>query len=156
MHGLGIIQRMNAAAAQDATFKDAGDFVESTAPSPGTPGYTAEDAQQIIRKIIKALTTPAGKLKDFRKIGHNTYAYRTANGYGITYHQTQIFHITDEGVITIDSGGWHTSTTKTRMNEWLPRAVGIFQKAHVWYIWQRETDEKFAYVDGEIIRPEVS
>lgn len=35
----------------------------------------------------------------------------------VTYHNTDVVSVTPGGIITLDTGGWFTVTTKTRMNQ---------------------------------------
>ena len=67
-----------------------------------------------------------------RKLGNNTYlVIRDDNGYGIRLHDTEVvIHYEDK--IVLDSGGYKTVTTKSRMNEYTP--YNVFQKQKVWYV----------------------
>ena len=67
-----------------------------------------------------------------RKLGNNTYlVIRDDDGYGIRLHDTEVvIHYKDR--IVLDSGGWKTVTTKSRMNEYTP--FYIYQKQKVWYV----------------------
>ena len=67
-----------------------------------------------------------------RKLGNNTYlVVRDDNGYGVRLHDTEVvIHYKDR--IVLDSGGWKTVTTKSRMNEYTP--FNVFQKQKVWYV----------------------
>lgn len=48
--------------------------------------------------------------------GHETAT--TVTDDSVTYHQTRVAHYDrSEGVITLDTGGWFTATTKRRMNQ---------------------------------------
>ena len=62
----------------------------------------------------------------------------------VVFHGTAIVKAFSDGSYILDSGGWQTSTTKGRINEYAP--VYIYQKKHVWYIsWQGQDIE---FVDG--------
>lgn len=54
----------------------------------------------------------------------------------VTYHSTAVVKFTAKRV-TLNSGGWMTATTKTRMNQ-ASRQFGlgysVFQKMYVWYV----------------------
>ena len=67
-----------------------------------------------------------------RKLGNNTYlVVRGDGGYGIRLHDTEVvIHYEDR--IVLDSGGYKTVTTKSRMNDYSPHM--IYQKNHVWYV----------------------
>ena len=54
----------------------------------------------------------------------------------ITYHQTDVVRFTPQ-TITLDSGGWHTPTTKLRMNQSSNQyglGYQVYQRDHTWYI----------------------
>ena len=67
-----------------------------------------------------------------RKLGNNTYlVVRDDNGYGIRLHDTEVvIHYKDR--IVLNSGGYKTTTTKARMNEYTP--FNVIQKQKVWYV----------------------
>jgi hypothetical protein len=86
--------------------------------------------------------------KDERKLGNNTIVHRLDDEtVAIMYHRTNILKINSESVVTINTGGWETTTTKDRLNQFLScRGFGIFQKKGTWYI--RGNDETVPYEDG--------
>lgn len=69
-----------------------------------------------------------------RKLGNNTYLRRLPNDdLAVTLHETDIIILHRDGTFTLDSGGWHTVTTKQRMNALTP--ARIWQEKGVWYMW---------------------
>jgi hypothetical protein len=52
----------------------------------------------------------------------------------IRLHLTDILTFTPNGVIIINSGGWRTSTTKERINHFLPVPWRITQENSTWYL----------------------
>lgn len=69
-----------------------------------------------------------------KKLAGNTYARLEGDTVVIKYHATDIATITPE-LITLDNGGWFTSTTKERLNSYcLPHRWSIYQKAKKWYL----------------------
>ena len=62
----------------------------------------------------------------------------------VTYHETKVVKVTRE-TITLDTGGWKTNTTKTRMNQAsneFDLRYRVYQKAGVWYVeFNNETRE---------------
>lgn len=80
---------------------------------------------------------------------------RTENGYTIVrYHNTDVVKFNDKEII-LNSGGWRTNTTKTRMDQTrnqfnLPFAV--FQKNYEWYVHTK--NGIVDYFDGMIIKNE--
>jgi hypothetical protein len=68
-----------------------------------------------------------------RRLGIATVRYTAPNGdVCIRYHDTDIVRIHEDGLITLDSGGWRTKTTKERINSYSP--AGIRQEKGIWYI----------------------
>ena len=54
----------------------------------------------------------------------------------VIYHSTCVIRW-DKKEIVLDSGGWRTSTTKTRMNQASHQydlGIDVFQKKGVWYV----------------------
>ncbi len=99
-------------------------------------------------------------LKPSRKLGHNTIVHMVRvldspeqDQVAVKYHGTNIIKIDPENVVTLNTGGWETNTTKDRLNQFLScRDAYIFQKNHVWYIKNRH--ETIEYKDGMQILPD--
>ena len=81
------------------------------------------------------------------KIMHNTKATRYGNTVEIRIHSTDIYRIEkrhDVGnefahsVITLDSGGYRTVTTKDRINRFLPSEYRLIQRDWHWYLQHKE------------------
>lgn len=77
------------------------------------------------------------------------------DGEGFTaciYHQTKVVRWSEDSVI-LNSGGYQSATTKTRMNE-VSREYGlgyhVFQKDHVWFV-QLPSGETVEFTDGMTI-----
>lgn len=65
-----------------------------------------------------------------------------------TYHQTQIVIKKESRRVTLNSGGYMTATTKTRMNQFSNQYCGgdyqVFQKGGKWFVtFNDETKEFF-------------
>ena len=97
------------------------------------------------------------------KIMHNTKARRYANTVEIQLHSTDVYRIEkrhdvgDEfahSVITLDSGGYQTVTTKDRMNRFLPLGYRVYQKDFDWYLHTPEGTRE--YQDGMQIKLELA
>ena len=83
-----------------------------------------------------------------RKVGNNTYAEIFPDGsVGIELHSTCVVKIHPDNSATLNSGGWHTSTTKDRMNKYSP--VRVYQCKGEWYL---NNDDNTSYVDGMTVR----
>ena len=80
--------------------------------------------------------------KGSRKLANNTKVYRVMLGgyYGlqdeihVRLHNTDIVSYRADGVITLNSGGYRTVTTKQRINQLLPPGWDVYQKKHKWYV----------------------
>lgn len=91
-----------------------------------------------------------------RKLTHNTYretTYRQGREVPcVRFHGTVIIaadHDPELGMgYMVSNGGWSTSTTKQRLNALLPQRYSIYQKAHRWYVWDRQTDEHIPFESG--------
>lgn len=91
----------------------------------------------------------------------------------ITYHSTRVV-IFNADLITLDSGGWHSATTKVRMNQaanTFHLGFQVFQKKHEWFVGfgehtypysdkmrlDRKSGDVFKYVrngqDVEVVQP---
>lgn len=71
--------------------------------------------------------TPRGNL------GGNTTIRRDGNDYVIRLHKTDIIRYHPDDSITLNSGGYHTATTKGRINAFLSPKISISQKNNEWF-----------------------
>lgn len=68
-----------------------------------------------------------------RKVGNNTYAYILLDGsVAIELHGTKVVTIHTDDSVTLNSGGYHTSTTKKRINQYSP--MRVYQKNYEWFL----------------------
>ena len=76
------------------------------------------------------------------RVGNNTAKITYDDG-SVAYrlHKTDVITNNPDGTVTLDTGGWATSTTKDRMNTYLPEGYGVSQKQGVWSLVK----------DGEIV-----
>jgi hypothetical protein len=69
---------------------------------------------------------------------------------GVTYRGTQVVGYNADGSITLRTGGWYTSTTKQRMNQY-GRGVYVYQKAGDWFVvWEKIT---YPFIEGMTLYP---
>ena len=70
----------------------------------------------------------------------------------VTYHQTVVVAFSDKKII-LDSGGWRTATTKTRMNQASVQfglGFSVFQRRFEWFVdWQ---GKELPFRDGMVLR----
>jgi len=89
-----------------------------------------------------------------RVIGSNTRLVRDTNDtISVYHHRTPIVSYEDNGEIVVDTGGYHSMSTKVRVNEFSP--LHVWQKDHQWYysLGDEETGE---FEDGLAIKPKRS
>ena len=83
-----------------------------------------------------------------RKLQNNTYLTKTENGYGIKLHDTIIVEYTPQKTI-LNSNGWQTVTTKSRMNNYMPSGYSLYQEQGIWFIAKHgEWENSLPYADG--------
>lgn len=88
--------------------------------------------------------------RDRRKLGNNTYLERRVNGdIAVKLHGTDVLTFKPDGSVVYNTGGWHTVTTKDRMNSYGADGCFIWQDKGVWTIGTR--DKRAPYKDGVII-----
>ena len=70
----------------------------------------------------------------------------------VTYHNTVVVKVTNNRYVTLNTGGWYTNTTKTRMNQ-ASRQYGlrysVYQVDFAWYV--SIGDDMQPYYDGIVI-----
>ena len=81
--------------------------------------------------------------REQKKLAGNTLLYRYGQLYIIRFHQTDILTFFADGSVIVRNGGYQTTTTKARINEYL--GLGIYQKDFVWYYGDKE------FRDGMIV-----
>ena len=70
--------------------------------------------------------------RDSRKVDNNTYLERLSpDEIGVRLHNTYVVRYFRNGSVTIHSGGWHTVTTKDRINSYSPASVT--QRKYEWF-----------------------
>ena len=114
------------------------------------------DAVQYIEKR----TSPRNGNKP--KLMHNTfgriwYEDGKPQRVDIMLHWTVIYSIDKNTAITLNSGGWHSVTTKDRMNRFLPYGWRVFQRDFQWFVGRRIAllDLEFEYEEGFRIQLEI-
>jgi hypothetical protein len=74
------------------------------------------------------------------KLGHNTVLREVFTGergsedVQVVLHDTPIVTFHADGTLTLNSGGWHSVTTKARINEILPMHIQIQQIKGTWWV----------------------
>jgi len=75
-----------------------------------------------------------------RKIQNNTYARLEGRDIVIRYHETDILTYHGNDTVTINTDGWHTSTTANRFANWLPARWSVHNDRGVWNIFGPAAD----------------
>ena len=76
-------------------------------------------------------------------------------GLRVVYHQTTVVHVQADKGIKLDSGGWRTATTKTRMNQASNQyglGFRVYQTGGAWFVTWKGQDLPFT--DGMVLRAE--
>jgi hypothetical protein len=97
----------------------------------------------IYTDLLAKLDTKRGD-KTSRKVGNNTYLKRRGDSVAIRLHDTDVVTYAADNSATIDSGGWRTVTTKSRINEYIPGH--LYTEAGVWYVGYYGAT--YTYCDG--------
>lgn len=89
-----------------------------------------------------------------KKLANNTWEYIRPDGARvIRLHLTDILTFLPDGSVRLNSGGWRTSTTKGRMNAYLPPGWSIWQHRGIWTL-TRNGNPSVLYADGMVINPD--
>jgi len=79
-------------------------------------------------------------------IGRTSTTVATENGFtNVTYHSTVVVKFNHDTII-LNSGGWQTHTTKTRMNQasnQFDLGYSVFQKDYQWFVDYNNETIKF-------------
>ena len=70
----------------------------------------------------------------------------------VTYHNTVVVKVVDNRYVTLNTGGWYTNTTKTRMNQASNQyglRFSVYQVDFAWYV--SIGDDIEPYYDGIVI-----
>jgi hypothetical protein len=85
---------------------------------------------------------------------NNTRIERLGDYRVVTLHSTAIVKVHDSGMVTLNTGGWRTNTTKTRINqvanEW-DLGFSVYQHDYTWYISIGGQSRQFT--DGDTFDP---
>lgn len=80
--------------------------------------------------------------RETRKLSNNTYLRKEGNVFIVKLHNTDIFKVFEDNTYELNTGGWQTVTTKSRLNEFTP--ARIHQCKGIWYIGS----DKIPFYDG--------
>jgi len=85
-----------------------------------------------------------------RKIGHNTYAIRQdSTTIIVKFHNSIIVELNyKQRTIKLYNDGYFTSTTKERLNQFIPAGYRIFQQAGQWYVYEHASGINYIWSEG--------
>jgi hypothetical protein len=91
-----------------------------------------------------------GRDKSERTIANNTKLVRRGpHAIAVRLHRTDVVTFHRDGTASFDTGGWNTSTTRARMNEYAPAGIKFFtRKGTLLYVIGRQWDGEQEFVDG--------
>lgn len=93
--------------------------------------------------------------RDRKKLRYANYLHRREEGaIAIRQHNTDILTFYPDGRTLVDTAGWHTVTTRARLNDYLPHGWRVYQDRRVMYFWNPTTQEKLLFADGAEIDAE--
>lgn len=88
--------------------------------------------------------------RDRRKLENNTYLEkRDADTIAVKLHSTDVVTYHRNGRVVLNSGGWHTVTTKDRICAYSP--VYVSQERGVWYMGMYPKKNPVLFHDGIVI-----
>ena len=87
--------------------------------------------------------------RDTKKLANNTYARKEGENIVIRLHNTDIAVFLPNGNVVLKTGGWQSSTTKSRINKFTQ--ASIYQKNNVWYF-----NDGSVFYEGVSVRPDGS
>lgn len=89
-----------------------------------------------------------GRNPNYRKLCNNTVAIRRGDDIAVQLHATDVltFH-GDRETVTYESDGWHTVTTKARMNDYGPSGWNVWSNRGAWMLHGPQ-DLEFRFWDG--------
>lgn len=92
--------------------------------------------------------------KKERPCGNNTRIRKDGNSVFIRHFATDIVEYVSNGIIILDNGGYYTSTTKERLNAFIPQGFSIWQTKGVWSLSNRNLQISRNWKNGITILPD--
>lgn len=86
--------------------------------------------------------------RDARTIGNNTRLERRKDAIAVVLHSTDAVTLWANGDVELNSGGWRTVTTMSRIMEFIPPGYYVQQRKFVWFLVHRTTEVKDKFEDG--------
>lgn len=100
-------------------------------------------------------TMLTGRNQQSKKADNNTYWQRRGDDIALMLHSTDVLTFKANGDIVLNSGGWHTPTTKDRINYGLSSIAVISQTNGIWYLGIRyeykEDGDTYRFADNMVL-----
>lgn len=94
-------------------------------------------------------------MRRHNQVGKHKTSVMVTNGMGtVVYHRTPVVHW-DAQKIVLDTGGWFTNTTKSRMNQASNQfglGYTVWQKDRAWYVRYKDMVHSFSGDTLELTR----
>lgn len=90
--------------------------------------------------------------RDSRKLQNNTYAQRRGpDAIAVRLHATDVLTFHRSGLVTFNTGGWETVTTKDRINSYAPHGWSVYSEKGRWMLHGTRADgvqDRWFFRDG--------
>lgn len=94
-----------------------------------------------------------GSLEGRALPGVETYLQRKGEDIAVVYRGTAVVTFKPDGAVVLNSGGWETATTKSRINQYIPDPWRVWQEDWTWYVGDpRSDEEQQVFFDGCVVR----
>ena len=102
------------------------------------------------REALKLVHGSTNRMQ--RKVANNTYARIEQNGDVVfRLHSTDIVTIHPDNTATVKTGGWHSHTTKARINKYLPSGSYLYQQNWKWFLSDIQNCEGRPFEEGMLV-----
>lgn len=76
-----------------------------------------------------------GKNPNSRKHANNTWIERRGDNIAVRLHSTDVVLYRPDGSFVLNTGGWHSVTTKDRINGYVPADVRVYSDKGIWTVY---------------------
>lgn len=97
------------------------------------------------KNYAEALAVLAGR--GSVRLGNNTYLeLDSVECIVVRFHQTDIVNFFADGRVMLRTGGYHTATTKERINQFILSTV--YQKSRNWFVYRASDGSTVSFKEG--------
>ena len=105
--------------------------------------YRPKHANPVIKTFAQAKRVT--KRSNIHLHGRSTDLHLHLESAAICYHWTDIVTHFANGYTIISNGGYYTSTTKAKINEYAPYGIRVYQKNYQWFIVNTYTGQEMEF-----------